>query len=33
MAKRSHLGDLEELVLLAVMRLGEEAYGRRIGMS
>jgi DNA-binding PadR family transcriptional regulator len=30
MAKRSHLGDLEELVLLAVMRLGEEAYGGRI---
>jgi len=28
--KRAHLGDLEELVLLAVMRLGEEAHGGRI---
>ena len=30
MAKGSHLGDLEELILLAVMRLGEEAHGGRI---
>ena len=28
--KGSHLGDLEELVLLAVMRLGEEAHGGTI---
>ena len=27
---RSQLGDLEELVLLAVLRLGEHAYGARI---
>jgi PadR family transcriptional regulator PadR len=27
---RSQLGDLEELVLLAVLRLGEDAYGARI---
>ena len=27
MAARSQLGDLEELVLLAVLRLGENAYG------
>lgn len=30
MAKGSHLGDLEELVLLAVLRLGEDAYGAAI---
>jgi DNA-binding PadR family transcriptional regulator len=30
MARGSHLGDLEELVLLAVLRLGDEAYGGRI---
>ena len=30
MPKGSHLGDLEELVLLAVLRLGEEAHGARI---
>ncbi|HUF77094.1 MAG TPA: helix-turn-helix transcriptional regulator [Longimicrobiales bacterium] len=30
MPKGSHLGDLEELVLLAVLRLGGEAYGARI---
>jgi DNA-binding PadR family transcriptional regulator len=28
--KRAHLGDLEELVLLAVMRLGDDAHGGRI---
>lgn len=27
MPKRVHLGDLEELVLLAVLRLGGDAYG------
>ncbi len=30
MAARSRLGDLEELVLLAVLRLGENAYGAAI---
>ncbi len=30
MPKGSHLGDLEELVLLAVRRLGGEAHGGRI---
>lgn len=27
MARREHLGELEQIVLLAVLRLGEEAYG------
>ncbi len=30
MGRHSHLGDLEELALLAVLRLGEEAHGTRI---
>ncbi len=30
MSKGSHLGDLEELILLAVLRLGEEAHGGSI---
>ena len=30
MAKGTHLGDLEELVLLAVRRLGPQAHGGRI---
>jgi DNA-binding PadR family transcriptional regulator len=30
MTGRSQLGDLEELVLLAVLRLGSDAYGARI---
>lgn len=30
MAKNDHLGEFEQLALLAVMRLGEEAYGARI---
>ena len=30
MAKGKHLGDLEELVLLSVLRLKDEAYGARI---
>jgi DNA-binding PadR family transcriptional regulator len=30
MPKGSHLGDLEELVLLAVLRRGEEAHGGSI---
>ena len=27
MARREHLGELEQIVLLAVLRLGEGAYG------
>jgi PadR family transcriptional regulator len=27
MARREHLGELEQIVLLAVLRLGDEAYG------
>jgi PadR family transcriptional regulator PadR len=27
MARREHLGEFEHLVLLAVLRLGEDAYG------
>lgn len=30
MGRRSQLGDLEELTLLAVLRLGDHAYGARI---
>ena len=30
MSKGTHLGDLEELVLLAVLRLGEDAHGGRV---
>lgn len=30
MGRHSHLGDLEELTLLAVMRLGKDAHGSRI---
>ena len=30
MGKGAHLGDLEELALLAVLRLGAEAHGGRI---
>jgi len=30
MSKGSHLGDLEELVLLAVLRFGDEADGRSV---
>jgi DNA-binding PadR family transcriptional regulator len=30
MGQRPQLGDLEELALLAVLRLGEDAYGARI---
>ncbi len=30
MPKGSHLGDLEELALLAVLRLGDDAHGGRI---
>ncbi|NJD20933.1 MAG: BlaI/MecI/CopY family transcriptional regulator [Gemmatimonadetes bacterium] len=30
MRKRPQLGDLEEIVLLAVLRLGKDAYGARI---
>ena len=30
MPKGSHLGDLEELMLLAVLRLGADAHGGRI---
>jgi PadR family transcriptional regulator, regulatory protein PadR len=27
MARREHLGELEQIVLLAVLRLGDDAYG------
>src|SRR5216117_126804 len=27
MTRREHLGELEQIVLLAVLRLGDEAYG------
>jgi PadR family transcriptional regulator PadR len=27
MARREHLGELEQIVLLAILRLGDEAYG------
>ena len=30
MAKTAYLGELEHMILLAVLRLGEEAYGRFI---
>jgi len=30
MAKQDHLGEFEQLALLAVMRLGDEAYGAAI---
>lgn len=30
MSKGDHLGELEELVLLAVLRLGQDAYGASI---
>ncbi len=30
MAKGKYLGDFEQLVMLAVMRLGEEAYGMTV---
>ncbi len=30
MSKRDNLGEFEQLALLAVMRLGDEAYGARI---
>lgn len=30
MPKRDHLGEFEQLALLAVMRLGEDAHGARI---
>ena len=30
MSRENHLGDLEELVLLGVLRLGENAYGASI---
>ena len=30
MSKGTHLGDLEELVLLSVLRLGEDAHGGRV---
>jgi DNA-binding PadR family transcriptional regulator len=30
MAKGQHLGDFEQLVMLAVMRLGEGAYGMAV---
>lgn len=30
MAKTDHLGEFEQLALLAVLRLGEDAYGARL---
>ncbi|MEJ2541043.1 MAG: helix-turn-helix transcriptional regulator [Gemmatimonadota bacterium] len=30
MERTSHLGELEHMVLLAVLRLGDDAYGRSI---
>ena len=27
MARREHLGELEQIVLLAILRLGDDAYG------
>lgn len=30
MGKAEHLGEFEQMALLAVMRLGDEAYGARI---
>jgi DNA-binding PadR family transcriptional regulator len=30
MGKQEHLGEFEQLTLLAVLRLGDEAYGARI---
>ena len=30
MGKTEHLGEFEQLALLAVMRLGDDAYGARI---
>ena len=30
MGKHGHLGEFEQLALLAVMRLGDDAYGARI---
>ena len=27
MARREHLGDFEQIVLLAILRLGDDAYG------
>ncbi len=30
MGKGQHLGDLEEVLLLAVLRLGEEAHGKAV---
>ena len=33
MARRAHLGELEQIVLLAILRLGEDAYGVPIGLE
>lgn len=30
MSKKEHLGEFEQLTLLAVLRLGKEAYGARL---
>ena len=30
MGQRDHLGEFEQLVLLAILRLGDDAYGMRI---
>ena len=33
MARRESLGELEQIVLLAVLRLGDDAYGVPIGLE
>jgi DNA-binding PadR family transcriptional regulator len=33
MPRGSHLGELEQIVLLAVLRLGDDAYGVPIGIE
>lgn len=30
MSDRAHLGDFEQIVMIALLRLGEEAYGMRV---
>lgn len=30
MAGRAHLGDFEQMVMMALLRLGEDAYGMRV---
>lgn len=30
MAERAHLGDFEQMVMIALLRLGDDAYGMRV---